>query len=390
MNVLIVSDTFAPDINGVARTLEVLAQKLAGLGHQVEVVTTTDETWEEQAHRGVHVRRVLSMRMPGYREVRAGLVTAGWFARLIRIIKPDVMYVAVESLMGMSAVRAARKCGVPVVSGFHTNFHSYADHYRVPFMKQIAARFMRWFHNRTKRTLAPSRDTVEQLEALGVTNAAVLGRGVNLELFSPSKRDARLRAEWGADDESPVVLFVGRIAVEKNLPLAVKAMQRAMEIHPKARGVFVGGGPKEAWLRKRDPQMLHAGAMRGEELARHYASADVFLFTTLTETYGNVLPEAMASGLSSLSFHYAAARELVVHRHNGFSVPRGDEAAFLAMVDEALARWNDRTLRTAAREATEHLSWDAITAQFERELKSACRESAVPAKVRAAGLLVTS
>lgn len=185
MNILIVTDTFAPDLNGVARTLETLSRGLAARGHQVEVVTTTDASWTDLALAGVNVRRVRSLRVPGYREVRAGLVTPRWFRNVIDLFKPDVMYVAVETLMGLSAVRAARQKQVPVVSGFHTNFHSYADHYRVPFMKSIATRFMRWFHNRTVRTLAPSRDTVEQLQALGVTNAAVLGRGVTLNCSHP-------------------------------------------------------------------------------------------------------------------------------------------------------------------------------------------------------------
>lgn len=163
-----------------------------------------------------------------------------------------------------------------------------------------------------------------------------------------------------------------------------------MKVNPKARGVFVGSGPKESWLREKFPQMIHTGSKRGEDLARHYASADIFLFTSLTETYGNVLPEAMASGLSSVSYHYASARELVEHGRSGFTVPYRDEEAFLAMMDEALVRWNDDALRRAARAATEGLSWDAITAQFERELLNACRLPAPPAKIQAAGFTVSS
>ena len=371
MNIIIVSDTFAPDINGVARTLETLSRGLATLGHRVEVVTTTDAAWEANAAAGVGVRRVRSVRIPGYREVRAGLVGAQWFTRLFDMLKPDVIYVAVETFMGLSAIRAATRAHVPVVSGFHTNFHSYADHYRMPFMKRIAARFMRYVHNRTSRTLTPSRDTARQLRAMGVENVGVLGRGVNTTLFAPEKRDAALRAEWGAGEDTPVAIFVGRIAAEKNLPLAVKAMARITSLNPKARGVFVGGGPKADSLRAKHPQFTHTGPRTGEDLARHYASADIFVFPSLTETYGNVLPEALASGLVTVSFDYAAAHELIWPGQNGFSASCGDEEAFLSATDKALERWNERRLREAARATAMPLSWDSIIAQFEQELMDA-------------------
>ncbi len=390
MNSLIVTDTFPPDINGVARTLETLARGLAKRGHTVDVVTTTDGAKAANAAEGVNVRRVWSVRVPGYRDVRAGLVTARWFRELMEIRKPDAVYVAVETLMGLSAIRAARSLGIPLVSGFHTNFHSYADHYRVPFMKNIAAAFMQWVHNRTFRTLTPSRDTAEKLRELGVTNVGVLGRGVKTELFRPDRRDPALRAEWGVDENTPVALFVGRIAVEKNLPLAARAMERLLAARPEARCVFVGDGPKAAWLRANFPQFIHAGARTGEDLARHYASADVFLFPSLTETYGNVLPEALASGLVTVNFDYAAARELIWNRQNGFVAPCRDEEAFLRMADEACARWNDQALRGAARDTSLSLSWDAIVAQFERELLGAGLNVEATMLPRAAGLTTSA
>lgn len=386
MNVLIVTDTYPPDINGVARTLETLAEGLARLGHGVDVLTTRRGAGAATDPHRVRVCSVRSVRFPGYREVRAGLVGAGKLRKIMKALGTDVIYVAVETLMGLNAIRAARRLGIPVVSGFHTNFHSYADHYGVWFMKRIAARFLRWFHNLTSRTLAPSRGTAEQLRALGVSNVGILGRGVDTELFSPARRDSALRREWGAADSSPVVVFVGRIAAEKNLPLAVKAMARVMEKHAGARGVFVGEGPKAGWLRRRHPQFVHAGARVGADLARHYASADMFLFTSLTETYGNVLPEAMASGLVTVSFDNAAAHEVVEHGRNGFTAPLHDEAAFLAAVDEAGARWKDASIRRAARETAQTLSWNAIIPEFERELMRAGRVSMSPGPLPASGL----
>ncbi len=387
MNVLIVTDTFTPDINGVARTLEALARGLAGLGHQVDVVTTTRGA--SNAVQGVVVRTVRSFRLPGYHEVRAGLATSGKLRRLMEAVNADVVYVAVETLMGLNAIRAAEQVGIPVVSGFHTNFHNYADHYRVPFMKQIAAKFLRWFHNRTARTLAPSQTTAEQLRVMGVNHVGVMGRGVNTELFAPSRRDSVLRREWGAVEDAPVVAFVGRIAAEKNLSLAIRAMARVIEKFPTARGVFIGDGPKARSLREANPEFIYAGARTGLDLAWHYASADIFLFTSLTETYGNVLPEAMASGLVTVSHCYAAASELIDHGRNGFVAPMGDAEGYLAAVDAAAGRWNDPFIRRAARETAQTLSWSAIVTQFENELANADRADAASVALRTSGLTIS-
>jgi glycosyltransferase involved in cell wall biosynthesis len=368
MKFMIVSDTFPPDVNGVARTLQTLARGLVGRGHQVHVITTTDGAFAENARHGVNVESIAALPLPGYDGVRLGLTSRRFFAGRIAQFRPDALYVAVETLMGCNAIRAARQRAVRVISGFHTNFHTYSRDYRLPLLKSAAMRYFRWLHNRTARTLTPSEDTAVQLRSLGIENVGVLGRGVDTKLFRPERRDSSLRAQWGADDATPVALFVGRIAAEKNLPLAVRAFRKITEANPAARCVFVGDGPKSSWLRAAHPEFIFAGVRTGEDLARHYASADVFIFPSLTETFGNVLTEALASGLVTVSFDYAAARQHVRHRENGFVAPPEDEEAYLAATRKALARWQDAPLRHAARVTAEKLSWPAIVEQFEREL----------------------
>ena len=368
MKFTLVSDTFPPDINGVARTLQTLARGLAKRGHEVSVITTTEESRAENIQQGVTVDAVGSLPLPGYDGVRLGFASRRYFRRRIQQARPDAMYVAVETVMGCNAIRAARLCGVRVISGFHTNFHTYSHDYRLPLLKSAAMRYLKWLHNRTTRTLTPSESTAEQLRALGISNVGVLGRGVDTDLFSPVKRDTVLRREWGAGDGCPVALFVGRIAAEKNLPLAVRAFQQIMTQSPGARCVFVGDGPKAAWLRDQHPEFIHAGARTGTDLARHYASADLFIFPSLTETFGNVLTEALASGLVTVSHDYAAARQHVKHGLNGFVAGVGDENAFLTATALALPRWNSPDLRTAARSTAAGLSWNAIIDQFEHEL----------------------
>ncbi len=373
MKWMIVTDTFPPDINGVARTLQTLSLGLAKRGHEVTVITTADGAAAENARSGVKVTALSALPVPGYDGIRVGLCTKRHMRKLIRQHQPDALYVAVETIMGVNAIRAARDCGVGVVSGFHTNFHSYTNDYRMPLMKNLIARYLRYVHNRTARTLTPSESTAGQLRALGVQNVGVLGRGVDTSLFNPQRRDPALRREWNIGDDAPVALFVGRIAAEKNLPLAVKAFQQIIKQNPAARCVFVGDGPLAKALKSQHTQFIHAGARRGEDLARHYASADIFVFPSLTETFGNVLTEALASRLVTVSFDYAAAHQFVTDGTNGFIAPMADEAAFLQSCTEATARWNEPALRDAALATAQKLSWEAIIEQFEQELTDASR-----------------
>jgi glycosyltransferase involved in cell wall biosynthesis len=193
-------------------------------------------------------------------------------------------------------------------------------------------------------------------------------RGVDTDLFHPGQRSAELRASWGVGDQDPVAIYVGRLAAEKNLPLAVKAIQRMRDVVPGVKGVFVGSGPLEESLRREHPEIHFAGARRGEELAQHYASADVFVFPSYTETFGNVVLEAMASGLAVLAFDYAAPQLLIRHSVNGFLVPFQDEAAFLEAARHLAGSADLDALRREASATAKTHSWDHIVAQFEGEM----------------------
>ena len=375
MKFMLITDTFPPLINGVSRTLQILATGLAKAGHSVEVITTVAGGC---SHERVAITRVPSLPLPGYPGLRLGYASRRFLEKRMRTMQPDGVYVAVESVMGINAISAARALGIRVVSGFHTNFHSYSKDYRLPMLKGIAARYLRWFHNRAARTLTPSTTTAVELIGMGITRLGVMGRGVDAELFHPSKRDSVLRMMLGADDRTPIALYAGRIAAEKNLELAISAFLRIQRAHPGARCVFAGGGPRVGELKSKYPEFHFAGACDDALLARHYASADVFVFPSLTETYGNVIAEAMASGLVTVAFDYAAGQKLIRHGETGFLAPFGDEDAFLAQVDVALAHWQDGAMRSAARRAVEPLAWSDIVVQFERELTGPHASSSLP------------
>ena len=372
MRVAFVTDTFPPDVNGVAMTLSRLVAGMVKRGHDVALVSTLPLEPEHNPDNHITAEWVPSIPLPGYTSLRLGIPSPKQITRFIRRWKPEVMYVATESPLGFSSIRAANKEGVPVLSGFHTNFHSYLEDYHLPMLENVATRYLRRLHNNTLCTFTPSMQSAAALEAMGFERVKVLGRGVDTELFHPGQRSAELRASWEADDDStPVALFVGRIAAEKNLPLCVQAFHRMREIHPSMPCVFVGDGPRLASLQREHPEFIYVGMQHGEALARHYASADLFVFPSLTETYGNVLTEALASGLVSVSFNYAAAQQHIQPDVNGLVAPLNDEDEFIRQCLAGLEHLRQGTstpIRQAARTTAMNLSWDKIMAQFEREL----------------------
>lgn len=368
MRILIVTDTYPPDINGVSRSLQTLSEGLASRGHVVEVVTTLEAPAGERSL----PRHVMpSMPVPGYPALRIGFGSARQMVEICDRFRAEVLYVATETPLGIAAIRGAGRRGIPVVSGFHTNFQSYIKDYRLPGMETIASGILRTIHNHTARTLTPSEDTAQMLRRWGIKNVGVLGRGVDTELFDPAKRSAELRRSWGADDSTPVGIYVGRIAAEKNLPLALLAYDELRRVHPGAKMVFVGDGPRLEELRAERPDCHFAGAKRGDDLAAHYASGDLFLFPSVTETFGNVVLEGMASGLGVVAYDYAAPRLVIRGGENGWLAAFGDEAAFLEQTRAAATRWNDAALRAAARQSAFDYGWGRVIAQFESELANA-------------------
>ena len=361
MKIDIVTDTFSPDVNGVAMTLGRLTDGLRQRGHRVHVI-----------HTGASAKAgetcVAAVPLPGYKEVRVGLpkpfeLKARWLKR-----RPDAIYVATESPLGKSALKAANALGIPVASGFHTNFHQYMAQYGMGGFHPMAMAYLKNFHQRADCTLTPSRDMVERLGNEGFENVHLLGRGVDTDLFAPGKRCESLRAHWGARAATPVAVMVGRVAAEKNFELAMKTFEQMRQVFPDVRCVVVGDGPLREKLAVKFPWVCFSGVQTGEELAKHYASADVLVFPSETETFGNVLLEAMASGLATVSYDYAASALHVRADENGLKAAKGDSAEFIRLAVNALSlRTNDK-LREAARETAESLGWDQVVEEFARRL----------------------
>ena len=222
---------------------------------------------------------------------------------------------------------------------------------------------------------------MRELAGAGFHNLTIVGRGVDSERFSPAMRSAALRDDWGAacgTSGGPVLLTVGRIAAEKNVELALRAFERARERQPQTRMIVVGDGPARARLEAAHPQALFVGVQRGAELAACYASADAFLFPSLSDTFGNVVMEALASGLPVVAFDTAAAAEHVVTGANGRIVAPGDEAAFIAAV-AALTVADCDAMREAALAAARRATWPEVLARFEARLEATVHAPETPA-----------
>ena len=371
-HICFVTETYAPEVNGVALTLARLVKGLLARGHRVSVIRPRQRETHGAGGSGEPLATLVrGLPLPGYKGLRFGLPAGGVLRGSWLQHRPDVVYVATEGPLGWSAVRAAQHLGIPVISGFHTNFHSYAKHYGAGWLQRVICRYLCSFHNRTRNTLVPSTELRDRLQALGVNHVSVLSRGVDSQLFNPVRRSADLRAQWGVADDDLIALYVGRVAPEKNLELAVEAYRAMQRCCPTSRFVIVGDGPLCTTLQNAHPDLIFCGVHTGEQLAKHYASADVFLFPSETETFGNVTLEAMASGLAVVAYDYAAA-----HMHltgeTGVLVPYGDAQAFVeAAAQLARKPWPWRQMRRQARAYAARIDWQRVVERFETLLTSA-------------------
>jgi glycosyltransferase involved in cell wall biosynthesis len=383
LHLALVTETYAPEINGVAMTLGRLVDGLALRGHRITIVRPRQR---HESPRCTVTRRLAceqvrlpGIPLPGYPQLRVGLPARHRLRRLWRRQRPDLVHVATEGPLGATAISAALELGIPVTSSFHTNFDQYTRDYRLGWLKPVVAAWLRRVHNRTRRTFVPTRDLLARLEREGYRNLRLLSRGVDTELFQPARRDADLRRQWGAGPDDLVVVHVGRMAAEKNYPLLFRAFDAVRSVAPGARLVLVGDGPMLATYQRQRPDAVFTGFYTGVNLARHYASGDVYLHASHTETFGNVVTEALASGLAVGAFDYAAAREFVVSGRDGLTCAVGDEAAFLGQAARLAADAPLRArLAAGARTRALALSWDAVVDGFARDLAEAAAETPDP------------
>jgi glycosyltransferase involved in cell wall biosynthesis len=359
LRLALVTETFPPEVNGVARTLGRWVDEFRRRGHHVQVLRprqAAEKPQDDLAH---------GLPLPFYPQVRFGVASPhrirSWLARSAA----DIVHIATEGPLGWATLRAASSLPVTAVSSYHTNYDSYLKHYHFAGIERLLFAYFRWFHNQARVTLVPSQATRQRLLEGGVRHVEIWSRGVDGQLFHPRHRSVELRRALGLSEDGVLLVYVGLLAAEKNLSTLLAAFARLRrQFGPvRARSVclaLVGGGPLAARLQAHKPEgVFLVGEQHGAALSRWYASADVFVFPSLTETFGNVLLEAQASGLPVVAFDYSVIRERLTHGIEGFLVPpEGDFADALGMLCEL--RGLRSRLGAAGRFRVEGQGWEAI------------------------------
>lgn len=353
------TDTYAPHVNGVARTLGRLADAVRDRGGDVRVLTTS----HAGARADAAVERFASIPFWAYPELQLALPSPLSLERTLRQWGATLVHAATPFGVGLAARSAATRAGVPLVTSYHTSFSAYARYYHLSALAAPGWGFLRWFHNGGRRTYCPTHAVRRELYHHGFERIAIWDRGVDSELFSPVHRSRELRLRLGAGDDTAVVAYVGRLALEKGLDRAMAGMRRVIATAGRPTVlVLAGQGPYERECREAAPPgTIFLGELAGSALSALYASADIFLFPSTTDTFGNVLLEAMASGLAVVAADAPPTREIVSRADAGllFNGRSADALAdaVLAVRDDVGVR---RRLATTGIAAARQRSWAAV------------------------------
>ncbi len=386
-----VTETFPPEINGVSLSAARAVAFLRDAGHAVQLVRPRQPG--ERASDTAGLWLTAGGPIPMYRDLRFGLARAAAFRqRWQRHGAPDLVHVATPGPLGLAALRAARAQGVATSADFRTNFHAYSHHYRLGWLEPLVLGYLKRLHARADCNFVPTAQLARELAGQGFERLEVVGRGVDAQRFSPVWRDPALRQQWNARPQDPVLLHVGRLAAEKNVGLALQVFEQLRLVNPAVRMVVVGDGPQRQALQRAHPLARFVGVQTGAALARHYASADVFLFPSLTDTFGNVVLEALASGLAVVAYDTAAAAAHIRDRVSGClaALPAGRQAPAGAAPARAV-----ETFQTAARRALLHAApgsalrlqalraarradWNVVLRGFEQQLRAVAGQAGPP------------
>ncbi|WP_298066619.1 glycosyltransferase family 1 protein [uncultured Acinetobacter sp.] len=378
LNIVLVTETWPPEINGVAHSIFQLVQGLAQRGHQITLIrpaqrhqVACEAVSDELLVRGFPI--------PRYPQLQGGVPAYGAVRQKLIDVQPDVVHIVTEGLLGLAALYAARSLNLPVSSGFHSPFHEFSRFFGLGYLLTPILSYLRFFHRRTQITCVPSQKTLDQLHARGFERLCVVGRGVDTTQFSPSYRDECLRQAWGATPQGTVVLYVGRLSPEKGIDLVIRGFQQLRLAQPMRdlRLVIVGDGPDRARLQKLAPDAIFTGMQTGCELSAHYASADVFCFASQVETFGNVVLEAMASGLPVIAFDDACAGQVITHHQHGWLAALADEDQLVQLMRQLLPQWRLMEMGKAARVRVAAMSWQQPVIALEQAMQKAIACSTV-------------
>ena len=378
LRIAIVTETWPPEINGVALSMMQLCQGLQRLGHKILLVrpvqkeACTEFNPEQEC-------LVMSQPIPKYPSVQFGWPQYLKVSKAFEQFAPDVVHIVTEGPLGLIALQAAKSKKIAVSSGFHSAFQDFSRFFDLAFLVKPIQRYLTWFHNSTDVTCVPSQYTEQALRGFGVTcPLVVVGRGVDTVRFSPKHRSQRLRQQWGVDADTRVMLYVGRLSPEKEVDVLIKSFH-ALQVQQgvNIKFVIVGDGPDRIRLSKMttSKDVIFMGSLGGHELATAYASADVFTFASQADTFGNVVLEAIASGLPVIAYDYVCAHQHVKHNITGWLSPLGHTTDLIQSICRLPALPQLRQMGLLASESVQHSSWQFPVQQLEQALYQVVKET---------------
>ncbi|MFN8653564.1 MAG: glycosyltransferase family 1 protein [Gemmatimonadales bacterium] len=365
MRIAIFSEVYWPMVSGVGVTLDRLVSALQDRGHEVRVYSASYAIPEGEAERP-EAHRSPSVPLFLYPDVQWAFPRQQELVDDLARFRPDVVHVATEFAMGLAGIKAAGQLGLPVIASAHTDYVKYAARYGVRWVLGMGYVYLRWFYSHAHKVLVPSRLFEETLRQRGVRHTGLWTRGVDPRHFHPRFRSEAYRARFGVGPDDLLVTYIGRLAREKDIQRLVRSWEAVRSERGNAQLVLVGQGPMAEGLRRRPVPGVHlTGLLSGDALSEAYASADLFIFPSQTETFGNSLLEAMASGLPSLAVAAGGVQEFARDGQNALLVdPREGRS-----LTEGLSRLlRDAGLRTRLAEGglatAAERNWDAIYDQL--------------------------
>ncbi|WP_129633622.1 glycosyltransferase family 4 protein [Candidatus Oscillochloris fontis] len=369
MRVALITETFLPNVNGVVTTLCRLLEHLRDHGH--EALLIAPET-SQTSYAGAEIVPLRGVPLPAYPELRLTPPQPGLTAQLRRF-QPDIVHLAGTMALGVAGRHAARQLGVPLVGAYHTDFPAYTTHYGLGFLRNFAYRYLRWVHNSCALTLCPSLATISDLRTHGFRRLRLWSRGVDTERFHPRHRSHAWRTAVGATADERILLYVGRLAPEKRIDLLAEVLPSL----PNTRLVLVGDGPARPILEQRlaGAPAHFCGYLRGEALATAYASADLFVFPSDTETFGQVIQEAMASALPVVAAQAGGAIDLVRDGTTGALFQPGNPVELRQQIMRLLEHPAQcAAMGAAGRHAAERRSWSHVMDELLGHYQTAQRQ----------------
>jgi glycosyltransferase involved in cell wall biosynthesis len=360
MRIAIFSEVYWPMVSGVGVTLRRLAEALVERGHVVRVYSPSYPLPGGQSDRA-EVHRSSSVPLFLYPDVQWAFPRYKSVLQDVARFQPDIIHVATEFAMGVTGAKIARQLGIPVVASAHTDYEKYASRYNLDWFMRAGWRYLRWFYRQTSSVLCPSTFYRNHLISRGVTNTGIWSRGVDADRFHPMHRREEYRRALGVNPGDTLVTYVGRIAREKDLDLLVQAWQR-LAPGEHARLALVGRGPLEGELKRLNvPGVVLAGMKHDGELSAAYASSDVFVLPSTTETFGNVLLEGMASALPCLAVSTGGVMEFARHESNAWLVEPHSADALAQGLETLLGNRELRHhLGTGARRTALARGWEPV------------------------------